>query len=113
LQVLGDLPVDALPGVGWALKNKLAELGITQCRQVRHSYFYLFWNLCVCCSCFTHDISVGWAPNSKLAELSITKCRQVRQECTPSLCSCLHCGCSSKELLMCKLGTYAKQLLVS
>jgi hypothetical protein len=34
LQVLGDLPVDALPGVGWALKGRLAELGITQCRQV-------------------------------------------------------------------------------
>uniref|UniRef100_A0A383W0I0 DNA polymerase kappa n=1 Tax=Tetradesmus obliquus TaxID=3088 RepID=A0A383W0I0_TETOB len=33
-QVLGDLAVDALPGVGWALKGKLAELGITQCRQV-------------------------------------------------------------------------------
>jgi nucleotidyltransferase/DNA polymerase involved in DNA repair len=35
MQVLGDLPVEALRGVGWALKGRLAELGITQCRQVR------------------------------------------------------------------------------
>jgi hypothetical protein len=35
LQVLGDLPVDALPGVGWSLKGRLAELGIEQCREVR------------------------------------------------------------------------------
>lgn len=33
--VLGDLEVDALPGVGWSLKNKLADMGITRVRQVR------------------------------------------------------------------------------
>lgn len=33
--VLGDLEVDQLPGVGWSLKNKLKDLGITHVRQVR------------------------------------------------------------------------------
>jgi DNA repair protein REV1 len=33
--VLGDLQVDALPGVGWSLRNKLADMGITHVRQVR------------------------------------------------------------------------------
>jgi DNA repair protein REV1 len=32
--VLGDLEVDALPGVGWSLRNKLADMGITHVRQV-------------------------------------------------------------------------------
>lgn len=33
-QLLGDLEVGELPGVGWSLRAKLAELGITCCRQV-------------------------------------------------------------------------------
>lgn len=32
--VLGDLAVDALPGVGWSLRNKLSDMGITHVRQV-------------------------------------------------------------------------------
>lgn len=32
--VLGDLEVDALPGVGWSLKKKLADMSITHVRQV-------------------------------------------------------------------------------
>ena len=32
--MLGDLAVDALPGVGWSLRNKLADTGITHVRQV-------------------------------------------------------------------------------
>lgn len=35
--VLGDLPVGDLPGVGWALRGKLADMGITHVRQVRVS----------------------------------------------------------------------------
>jgi DNA repair protein REV1 len=34
LDFLSDLDVDQLPAVGWALKAKLAELGITRVRQV-------------------------------------------------------------------------------
>ncbi len=34
-QVLGDLEVGELPGVGWSLKRKLADMGITHIRQVR------------------------------------------------------------------------------
>jgi hypothetical protein len=32
--VLGDLVVGALPGVGWSLRNKLSDMGITHVRQV-------------------------------------------------------------------------------
>jgi nucleotidyltransferase/DNA polymerase involved in DNA repair len=34
-QLLGGLDVSDLPGVGWSLKSKLADMGITQVRQVR------------------------------------------------------------------------------
>lgn len=40
-QLLGDLEVGELPGVGWSLTAKLAEMGITRCRQVG------CWGLCV------------------------------------------------------------------
>jgi hypothetical protein len=32
LPFLGDLPVEELPGVGWSLRAKLADMGITQVR---------------------------------------------------------------------------------
>lgn len=34
--LLGDLEVDALPGVGWSLRNRLKDMGITHVRQVRY-----------------------------------------------------------------------------
>jgi DNA repair protein REV1 len=38
LEFMGDLAVDDLPGVGWALKQRLEkELGITRVRQVGHT----------------------------------------------------------------------------
>lgn len=34
-QFLADLEVDQLPGVGWSMRGKLADMGITRVRQVR------------------------------------------------------------------------------
>jgi nucleotidyltransferase/DNA polymerase involved in DNA repair len=33
--LLGELAVEELPGVGWSLRGKLADMGITHVRQVR------------------------------------------------------------------------------
>jgi hypothetical protein len=68
--LLGDLGVDELPGVGWSLSKRLAELGISRVRQARACRAWLCVCGCVCvwlcvvrdCVCFSECVRFvcGW-----------------------------------------------------
>jgi nucleotidyltransferase/DNA polymerase involved in DNA repair len=97
--VLGDLEVDALPGVGWSLRNKLKDMGITHVRQVPTRFGLwglesLLWGgRSVFCGvavgmgcCWSHMLlplevdalpGVGWSLRNKLKHMGITHVRQV------------------------------------
>eukprot|EP00878_Enallax_costatus_P043592 GHUV01051619.1.p1 GENE.GHUV01051619.1~~GHUV01051619.1.p1 ORF type:complete len:107 (+),score=14.18 GHUV01051619.1:171-491(+) len=63
-QFLADLEVDQLPGVGWSMRGKLADMGITRVRQVR---FLLV--ITVSCSVVTELMSSAPCPYSFVIEV--------------------------------------------
>jgi hypothetical protein len=101
LQVLGDLPVDALPGVGWALKGRLAELGITQCRQVGVLHASLCgWYQQLRSRNHLCQLSRWRVLKGRLAELGVTQCRQVGVRYSVCFHVLLQVWSSSEELLI-------------
>lgn len=99
--VLGDLEVGELPGVGWAVKAKLGELGITHVRQVRAH------DACIC-----HP-SLSPPPLSLCISLSLSQgssranCFTPPRAALQPLARCCHCcqvWSASKEVLLRRLG---------